>query len=121
MKYIGHICLATCMFCALICSCHSIPDWKRSKLNLDPCLKHAGECWRLCPEQGLLLCSATMTCSVGTFFTADVRTGVCVCVCVCARVCVCVNLNACIRDTNNEVRTPIHVVATLRTSLQVHC
>ena len=37
MKYIGHICLVTCMFCALICSCHSIPNWKRSKLNLDPC------------------------------------------------------------------------------------
>ena len=37
MKYVRHICLVTCMFCALICSCHSIPDWKRSKLNLDPC------------------------------------------------------------------------------------
>ena len=90
MKYIGYICLVTCMFCALICSCHSIPDWKRSKLNLDPCLKHAGECWRLCPEQGLLLCSATMTCSVGTFFTANVQVCVfVVCVCVCG-VCVCV-------------------------------
>ena len=95
MKFKGHICLVTCMFCALICSCHSIPDWKRSKLNLDPCLKHAGECWRLCPEQGLLLCSATMTSSVGTFFTADAQVcvcgvcvSVCMCVCVCVRVCV---------------------------------
>ena len=117
MKYIGHICLATCMFCALICSCHSIPDWKRSKLNLDPCpeacrimLKVVEEnstidydyLWYvLCVLQLIRTHTRAHTCAHTQTHTHTQLELKCMYLIQ--------NLNACIRYTNIEARTSIHV------------
>ena len=109
MKYVRHICLATCMFCTLICSCHSIPDWKRSKLNLDPCPE---ACRRMLEvvsraRSPLVLCHKDLQC--GNILHCR-RTGVCVCgVCVCGVcVCACVCVRACVHVCELKCMYPRH-------------